>query len=88
MTNASVISATSGPACSAQRAGSLSTLRDDQGMDVFPIAPTGHIVGTGLVLHFENTLANRNHVSLHLAYSVNHGLDEDNETHSIFRLER
>jgi len=68
--------------------GSLSTLRDDRGMDVFPIAPTGHIVGAGLVLHFENTLANQNHVSLHLAYSANQGLDEDNEILATFRLER
>ncbi len=57
-------------------------------MDVFPIAPTGHIVGAGLVLHFENTLANQNNISLHLAYSANQGLDEDNETNTIFRLER
>jgi len=68
--------------------GSLSAFRDGQGMDVFPIAPTGHIVGAGLVLHFENTLTNQNHVSLHLAYSANQGLDEDNETLSVFRLER
>ncbi|HDS1784431.1 TPA: hypothetical protein QEM68_003290, partial [Pseudomonas putida] len=68
--------------------GSLSTLRDDRGMDVFPIAPTGHIVGAGLVLHFENTLANQSHVSLHLTYSANQGLDEDNETQSIFNLKR
>ncbi|MCE0877518.1 hypothetical protein LU675_29780, partial [Pseudomonas monteilii] len=68
--------------------GSLSSLRDDQGMDVFPVAPTSHIVGAGLVLHFENTLANQNHVSLQIAYSANQGLDEDNETQSIFRLER
>ncbi|MBA6101991.1 hypothetical protein H4C45_07215 [Pseudomonas monteilii] len=67
--------------------GSLSTLRDDQGMDVFPIAPTSHIVSAGLVLHFENTLANQNHVSLHLTYSANQGLDQDNEVFSIFRLE-
>ena len=65
MTDASVSSATSGPACSA------------------------HIsVGAGLVRHFENTLANQNHVSLHLAYSANQGLDEDNEILAIFRLER
>ncbi|CAI3805486.1 hypothetical protein GLGCALEP_03898 [Pseudomonas sp. MM221] len=134
MTNASVNSATSAPACSAcipirwhknkhwsppnwtaithnevaipqatveftvllpgfvlgvsEWSGSLSALRDDQGMDVFPIAPSGHIVGAGLVLHFENTLTNQNHVSLQLAYSANQGLDEDHETHSIFRLER
>ncbi|MDD2007522.1 hypothetical protein ACF8QE_10710, partial [Pseudomonas sp. GLN_3] len=68
--------------------GSLSSLHDDQRMDVFPIAPTGHIVGAGLVLHFENTLTNQEHISLHLAYSANQGLDEDNETLSIFRLER
>jgi hypothetical protein len=68
--------------------GSLSALRDDQGMDVFPIVSTGHIVGAGLVLHFENTLANQNHVSLHLAYSANQGLDEDNESLATFRLER
>ncbi|RCL24803.1 hypothetical protein C6A77_15630 [Pseudomonas sp. AFG_SD02_1510_Pfu_092] len=68
--------------------GTLSTLRNDQGMDVFPIAPTGHIVSAGLVLHFENTLGTQNHVSLHLAYSVNPGLDEDSEILSIFRLER
>ncbi|WP_336335297.1 T6SS effector BTH_I2691 family protein [Pseudomonas putida] len=68
--------------------GSLSTFRDDQGINVFPIAPTGHIVAAGLVLHFENTLSNQNHASLHLAYSTNQGLDEDNEIHSIFRLER
>jgi hypothetical protein len=45
-------------------------------------------VGVGLVLHFENTLANQNHVSLHLAYSANQGLDEDNEILATFRLER
>ncbi|BAW23677.1 MULTISPECIES: T6SS effector BTH_I2691 family protein [Pseudomonas] len=68
--------------------GSLSALRDNQGMDVFPIAPTGHLVGAGLVLHFENTLTNQNHVLLHLAYSANQGLDEDNESLATFRLER
>ena len=68
--------------------GSLSTLRDDKGMDVFPIAPTGYIVGAGLVLHFKNTLTSQHHVSLHLSYSANQGLDENNETISIFRLER
>lgn len=68
--------------------GSLSSLRDDQGMDVFPVAPTGHIVNAGLVLHFKNTLANQKHVSLHLGYSANQGLNEDNEIQSIFRLER
>ncbi|MCE0877506.1 hypothetical protein LU675_29705, partial [Pseudomonas monteilii] len=68
--------------------GSLGALRDDQGMDVFPIVPTGHITSAGLVLHFENTLANQNHVSLHLTYSANQGLSEDNEAQSIFRLER
>ncbi len=57
-------------------------------MDVFPIAPTSHIVSAGLVLHFENTLTNQKHVSLHLAYRANQGLDEDNESLSIFRLER
>jgi hypothetical protein len=57
-------------------------------MDVFPITPTGHIVDAGLILHFENTVANQNHVSLHLAYSANQGLDEDNEILSTFRLER
>ncbi|AGN82707.1 T6SS effector BTH_I2691 family protein [Pseudomonas putida] len=67
--------------------GSLSALRDNQGMDVFPIAPTGHLVGAGLVLHFENTLTNQNHVLLHLAYSANQGLDEDNESLATFRLE-
>jgi len=67
--------------------GSLSTLRDDKGINVFPIAPTGHIVGAGLVLHFENTLANQNPVSLHLTYRANQGLDEDTETLSLFRLD-
>ncbi|MEN5038493.1 hypothetical protein ABE456_28135, partial [Pseudomonas sp. TWI929] len=68
--------------------GSLSTFRDAQGMDVFPIAPTGQLVAAGLVLHFENPLSNQSNISLHLAYSANQGLDEDNETQSIFRLER
>jgi len=44
-------------------------------------------VGAGLALHFENTLANQSHVSLHLGYSANHGLEEGNEVLSIFRLE-
>ncbi|NBA84085.1 hypothetical protein GVN15_26005 [Pseudomonas putida] len=68
--------------------GGLSSLRDDQGIDVFPITPTGHIVDAGLILHFANTVTNQNHVSLHLAYSANQGLDEDNEILSTFRLER
>ncbi|MGE6564632.1 T6SS effector BTH_I2691 family protein [Pseudomonas hunanensis] len=68
--------------------GSLSSVRDNHGIDVFPISPTGHLVDAGLVLNFENTLANQNHVSLHLTYNANQGLDEDNETLSIFRLER
>ncbi|MFV3289710.1 T6SS effector BTH_I2691 family protein [Pseudomonas sp. NY11955] len=68
--------------------GRLNALRDDHGTDVLPVTPTGYIVGAGLVLHFENTLASQKHVSLHLAYSANQGLDEDNETLSIFRLER
>ncbi|MCE5979154.1 T6SS effector BTH_I2691 family protein, partial [Pseudomonas sp. JR33AA] len=67
--------------------GSLSTLRDDKGINVFPISPTGHIVGAGLVLHFENTLANQNPVSLHLTYRANQGLEEDTETMSLFRLD-
>ncbi|NWL05911.1 hypothetical protein DM807_08415 [Pseudomonas hunanensis] len=68
--------------------GSLNAHRDDQGRDVLPITPTGYIVGAGLVLHFESTLANQSHVSLHLTYSANQGLDEDNDTLAIFRLER
>ncbi|MCC9009914.1 hypothetical protein [Pseudomonas putida] len=45
-------------------------------------------VGAGLVMFFENTLANQNHVSLHLAYSAYIGLDEDDEFLAPFRLER
>lgn len=68
--------------------GSLSSFRKNGGMDVFPIAPSAHLVAAGLVLHFENTLSNQHHVSLHLAYSANQGLQEGNDIHSIFRLER
>ncbi|NWL04502.1 hypothetical protein DM807_01090, partial [Pseudomonas hunanensis] len=68
--------------------GRLNALRDDHGRDLLPITPTGHIVGAGLVLHFENTLANQKYVSLHLTYSTNQGLDENNEILSTFHLER
>ena len=68
--------------------GSLNTHRDDRGVDVFPIAATGYIVGAGLILHFESTLSNQNHVSLQITYSANQGLDENNEIFSVFRLER
>ena len=71
-----------------QWSGSLSAFREGLGLDVFPIVPTGQIVSAGLVLHFEKTLHNQNHVSLHLSYSANQGLDEDTEIHSIFHLER
>ncbi|MFV3377789.1 hypothetical protein ACNE9Y_27095, partial [Pseudomonas sp. NY11226] len=68
--------------------GSLKAHRDDQGRDVLPITPTGYIVGAGLVLHFENTLASQKYVSLHLTYNANQGLDENNEILSTFHLER
>lgn len=68
--------------------GSLSSFRENGGVDVFPITPSAHLVAAGLVLHFENTLSNQHHVSLHLAYSANQGLQEGNDIHSIFRLER
>jgi hypothetical protein len=68
--------------------GSLSSFRDNGGLDVFPIAPSAHLVAAGLVLHFENTLSNQHHVSLHLAYSANQGLEKGNCIHSIFRLGR
>lgn len=68
--------------------GSLSSFRKIGGMEVFPIAPSAHLVAAGLVLHFENTLSNQHHVSLHLAYSANQGLDDGNEIHATFRLER
>lgn len=68
--------------------GSSSSLRNDGGMDVFPITPAAYVVGAGLILHFKHTLTHQNHVSLHLAYSANQGLDEGTEIHSNFRLER
>lgn len=68
--------------------GSLSSLRDDQGLDIFPVVPDGYIVGAGLVLHFRINPAKQNHVSLQISYSANQGLDQDNEASSIFRLER
>ncbi|MBI6954480.1 hypothetical protein [Pseudomonas sp. CCOS 191] len=68
--------------------GTSSSLRDDGGMDVFPINPTAYIVSAGLILHFKLTLTHQNHVSLHLAYSANQGLTEGAEIHSNFRLER
>ncbi|RCL21034.1 hypothetical protein C6A77_23220 [Pseudomonas sp. AFG_SD02_1510_Pfu_092] len=37
---------------------------------------------------FEHTLSNQNQISLHLVYSANQGLAEDNEIHATFRLER
>jgi len=68
--------------------GSLSSFRENGGMDIFPITPSAHLVAGGLVLHFENTLSSQNHASLHLAYSANQGLDDGNDIHAIFRLER
>ncbi|RCL21032.1 hypothetical protein C6A77_23210 [Pseudomonas sp. AFG_SD02_1510_Pfu_092] len=71
-----------------QWSGNLSTVRDENGLEVFPVTPTAQIAGAGLVLHFEHTSSNQNHVSLHLVYSANQGLAEDNEIHATFRLER
>ncbi|KNX77651.1 hypothetical protein DA83_00715, partial [Pseudomonas sp. 250J] len=68
--------------------GISSSLRNDGGMDVFPITPAAYVVGAGLILHFKHTLTHQNHVSLHLAYSASQGLDEGTEIHSNFRLER
>ncbi|PNB65020.1 hypothetical protein C1X76_25350, partial [Pseudomonas sp. FW305-127] len=71
-----------------QWSGSLSSLRDDGGMDVFPITPAAYIVRAGLILHFKLTLTHQNHVSLHLAYSANQGLSEGAEINSNFHLGR
>ncbi|MBV4491888.1 T6SS effector BTH_I2691 family protein [Pseudomonas oryzicola] len=68
--------------------GKLSGFFDDRGVDVFPLIPTGFIVDAGLVLHFKTTLTNQRHVSLHLAYRANQGLDENNEISATFHLER
>ncbi|TLP54433.1 hypothetical protein FEM01_21865 [Pseudomonas mosselii] len=67
--------------------GSLSSLREDGEMVVFPLAAACYVVGAGLILNFKNTIDNQNHTSLHLAYSPNQGLNEKNEINSIFRLE-
>ncbi|NQD74601.1 hypothetical protein HP547_09005 [Pseudomonas sp. CrR7] len=69
-------------------AGSLAAFRNDQGMDVFPITPTGHIAGAGLILHFERPLPHHKSISLRLAYCPNQGLDDDSEILSTFHLER
>ncbi|MFJ4393182.1 hypothetical protein ACIP0A_26575, partial [Pseudomonas soli] len=71
-----------------QWSGSSSSLRDDGGMDVFPITPAAYIVGAGLILHFKLTLTHQNHVSLHLTYSANQGLTEGAEINSNFHLGR
>lgn len=68
--------------------GSLSSSREDKGIDVFPIEPTGHIVPAGLVLHFKKALTTQNHILLHLAYTPNHALDENSEINSTFCLEQ
>ncbi|WP_153773045.1 T6SS effector BTH_I2691 family protein [Pseudomonas sp. MNR3A] len=68
--------------------GSLSILRDDKGVDVYPISPTSYITKAGLILHIKKTLPHRNQVSLSLSYSSNQGLEEDTTTTSIFQLER
>jgi hypothetical protein len=67
---------------------SLSSLRKDGEMVVFPLAAVCYVIGTGLILNFKNTINNQTHASLHLAYSSNQGLNEGNEVNSIFRLER
>jgi hypothetical protein len=71
-----------------QWSGSLSSLHEDGGMDVFPSVPAAYVVGAGLILHFKHTLTHQNHISLHLAYSANHGLNDGSEIHSNFHLER
>ncbi|QZA56321.1 MULTISPECIES: T6SS effector BTH_I2691 family protein [unclassified Pseudomonas] len=68
--------------------GSLSSLREDGEMIVFPLTAICYVVGAGLILNFKNTVNNQNHASLHLAYISNQGLSGDNEVTSIFRLER
>lgn len=71
-----------------QWSGGSSSLRDDGGIDVFPINPAAYVVDAGLILHIKLTLHHQNHVSLHLAYSSNRGLTEGAEIHSNFHLER
>ncbi|MFJ4392100.1 hypothetical protein ACIP0A_21035, partial [Pseudomonas soli] len=68
--------------------GSLSSLREDGEMVVFPLTPICHVIDGGLILNFKNTINNQNHASLRLGYNSNQGLDEKNEVHSTFRLER
>jgi hypothetical protein len=68
--------------------GSLSSLREDGEMFVFPLTAACYVVGAGLILNFKSTTDNQKHASLHLAYSSNQGLMEDNEINSIFHLER
>ncbi|MBC3466682.1 T6SS effector BTH_I2691 family protein [Pseudomonas sp. RW10S2] len=66
---------------------SLGSIHDDLSVDALPINPTAHVVDSGLILNFKNSLTNQKHISLHLTYRANQGLMEDTEINSTFRLE-
>jgi hypothetical protein len=68
--------------------GSLSSIRKNGGIDVFPIAPTTYITKAGLILHIKNTINNQIHALLTISYKPNQGLIENNELSSTFRLEK
>lgn len=67
--------------------GSLSSAREDGGLDIFQPIPICHITEAGLILHFKNTLTDQKRISLLLSYSVSQGPGENSEHTSIFHLE-
>ena len=65
----------------------LSSTRNDLGVEVPAINPVVYLVKSGLILNFKHSAANQKRISLRLAYRVNGELMKDIELNSTFYLE-
>lgn len=72
---------------SSEWSATLSSTRNDLGVEVPAINPVVYLVKSGLILNFKHSAANQKRISLRLAYRVNGELMKDIELNSTFYLE-